>query len=294
MIKIAIFGNSINEEFNPYLESIFTLLPEEKAKKVIFKPFYESLPENIRKLIIDPDFFSSPKDLDKNIDVFLSIGGDGTFLESVTYVQDSGIPIAGINSGRLGFLANIARNEIEPAIKKILSRTYSLEERELIQLNSPKDLFGNCNYALNELTVSKKDSSSMITIHTYLNGQFLNTYWADGLIIATPTGSTAYSLSLGGPIVVPDAKNFIITPIAPHNLTVRPMVVPNNQELMLKIEGRDENYLLSLDRRYESIQPGIEIKINKAKFKIKVIKHDERTFFSTLREKFMWGLDKRN
>jgi NAD+ kinase len=294
MIKIAIFANSINEDFNPYLESIFALLPAEEAKKVIFKPFYESLPENIRKLLTDPDFFSSPKDLDNNIDVLLSIGGDGTFLESVTYVQDSGIPIAGINSGRLGFLANISRNEIEPAIKKILSRTCSFEERELIQLNSPKELFGDCNYALNELTVSKKDSSSMITIHTYLNGQFLNTYWADGLIIATPTGSTAYSLSLGGPIVVPDAKNFIITPIAPHNLTVRPMVVPNNQELMLKIEGRDENYLLSLDRRYESIQPGIEIKINKAKFKIKVIKHDERTFFSTLREKFMWGLDKRN
>jgi NAD+ kinase len=294
MTKIAIYGNKINDDFLPYLKLLFDLMLPKKAILMIFKPFYESLPESIRLSLKDIDLFTIPKDLDKGIDILLSIGGDGTFLESVTYVQNKGIPIAGINSGRLGFLANISRNEIEPAILKILTKSYAYEERELIQLSSPKGLFKNCDFALNELTVSKKDSSSMITIHAYLNGQFLNTYWADGLIIATPTGSTAYSLSVGGPIVVPDAKNFVITPLAPHNLTVRPMVVPNNQELTLRIEGRDENYLISLDRRYESIQPGVEIKINKAKFKIKVIKHDDRTFFSTLREKFMWGLDKRN
>jgi len=294
MMKIAIYGNKINDDFLPSLKLLFDLMPAEKVKLIIYKPFFESLPEDISTSLKDFGLFSAPNELGKDIDILFSIGGDGTFLDSVTYVQDKGIPIAGINSGRLGFLANISGHEIEQAIERILSKSYSFEERELMHLSSPKDLFKNCAFALNEVTVSKKDSSSMITIHVYLNGQFLNTYWADGLIIATPTGSTAYSLSVGGPIVVPDAKNFIITPLAPHNLTVRPMVVPNNQELTLKIEGRDENYLISLDRRYESIQPGVEIKINRAKFKIKLVKHDDRTFFSTLREKFMWGLDKRN
>ena len=294
MIKIAIYANSINPEFEPYFKTILELLPPRKAKLYIYAPLYDSLRDELRPKNKDLHFFSEPSDLEKDIDVLLSIGGDGTFLESVTFVRDSGIPIAGINSGRLGFLANIAKDEIKQALTKVLNKSYSYEERELIQLSNPKGIFNQCNFALNEITISKKESSSMITIHAYLNGQFLNTYWADGLIISTPTGSTAYSLSVGGPIVVPDAKNFIITPMAPHNLTVRPMVISNNQELTLKIEGRDENYLISLDRRYETIQPGVEIKINKAKFKIKLIKHDDRTFFSTLREKFMWGLDKRN
>ncbi len=294
MIRIAIFGNAIDKDFEPYLKIILDILKNSQAQIIIYQPFYESLREEIRPIKNSLSFFSEPSELDKAIDVFLSIGGDGTFLESVTYVKDLGIPIAGINSGRLGFLANISKNEIETAIGKIVTKSYSFEERELIQLIAPKDLFGNCNFALNEITVSKKDSSSMITIHAYLNGQFLNTYWADGLIVSTPTGSTAYSLSVGGPIVVPDAKNFIITPLAPHNLTVRPIVVSNSQEISLKIEGRDKNYLISLDRRYKTIKPGIEIKMNKARFKIKLIRHDDRTFFSTLREKFMWGLDKRN
>jgi NAD+ kinase len=294
MIKMAIFGNVINEDFKSYFKTILDLLLNNNAKVLIYKSLYESLSQDLKKTFKTLEFFSTPDDLTKDVDVFLSIGGDGTFLESVIFVQNKGIPIAGINSGRLGFLANISKNEIETAISTILTKTYSFEERELIQLDSPKGLFGKCNYALNEITVSKKDSSSMITVHAFLNGQFLNTYWADGLIIATPTGSTGYSLSVGGPIVVPDAKNFIITPLAPHNLTVRPIVVPNNQELTLKIEGRDENCLISLDRRYKTILPGVDIKISKAKFRIKVIKFDDRTFFSTLREKFMWGLDKRN
>lgn len=294
MIKIAIYANKISGDFEPYFKTILEMLTPRKAKLIFYRPFFETLPNNLRPSNKDLQFFTESTDLEKDTDVFLSIGGDGTFLESVTFVRDSGIPIAGINSGRLGFLANIAKDEIKQALTKVINKSYSFEERELIQLSSPKGIFNKCNFALNEITISKKDSSSMITVHAYLNGQFLNTYWADGLIISTPTGSTAYSLSVGGPIVVPDAKNFIITPLAPHNLTVRPMVVSNNQELTLKIEGRDENYLLSLDRRYETIQPGIEIKINKARFKIKLIKHDDRTFFSTLREKFMWGLDKRN
>lgn len=293
-MKIAIYGMQFGKEFNPYFEKLIDILKKNSSEIIIYKPFFESLDEKLQNKLKDVLFFSTANELKKNAEILLSIGGDGTFLDSATYVQNSGIPIAGINSGRLGFLANISHHEIEGAIDKILNNSYSFEERELIQLISSNKLFGDCNFALNEATISKKDSSSMITIHVYLNGNFLNTYWADGLIIATPTGSTAYSLSVGGPIVVPDAKNFIITPIAPHNLTVRPLVLPNDQELTLKVEGRDENYLVSLDRRYETLTSDIEIKIKKARFKIKVIKHDDRTFFSTLREKLMWGLDKRN
>ncbi len=293
-MKIAIYGKKFNADFDPFFEEIIGSLAINNVEISIYKSFYESLPEKIRKKYQNFQFFTNALDLQKDVEVLISIGGDGTFLDSVTFVQNSGIPIAGINSGRLGFLANISRTEIQSAIHKILTKSYSFEERELIHLVSPQNLFDDCNYALNEVTISKKDSSSMITINVYLNGQFLNTYWADGLIIATPTGSTAYSLSVGGPIVVPEAKNFIITPIAPHNLTVRPMVVPNTHELTLKISGRDENYLVSLDRRYQVVPTEIELKLKRARFKIKVVKHDERTFFSTLREKLMWGLDSRN
>jgi len=293
-MKIAIYGKKFNADFDHFFEEIIGFLTSKNIEITIYKGFYESLPKKIQIKLQNLTFFTNASGLSKDVEVLLSIGGDGTFLDSVTFVQNSGIPIAGINSGRLGFLANISQNEIQSAMNKILTKSYLVEERELIHLVSPNNLFGDCRFALNEITISKKDSSSMITINVYLNGQFLNTYWADGLIIATPTGSTAYSLSVGGPIVVPEAKNFIITPLAPHNLTVRPLVVPNNHVLTLKISGRDENYLVSLDRRYEVISTEIELKIKKAQFKIKVVKHDERTFFSTLREKLMWGLDKRN
>jgi len=238
-MKIAIYGKKFNTDFNPYFKEILDSLKLNEVKISINKSFYESLPQNLRLFENQPEFFSSASDLQKDVEVLLSIGGDGTFLDCVAFVKNSGIPIAGINSGRLGFLANISRTEIQSAIQKIITKNFSVEERELIQMVKPVNLFKDCNYALNEITISKKDSSSMITINVYLNGKFLNTYWADGLIIATPTGSTAYSLSVGGPIVVPDAKNFIITPLAPHNLTVRPLVVPNNQELTLKVSGRD-------------------------------------------------------
>ncbi len=293
-MKIAIYGNKFNDDFDPYFQKLIGILINNQSELIIYKPFFESLKKTLKEKLKAPNYFTSAVELKENADILLSIGGDGTFLDSVTFVQNSGIPIAGINSGRLGFLANISRDEIELAIDKILNKSYSFEERELIQLVSPAKLFDNCNFALNEITITKKDSSSMITIHVYQDGHFLNTYWSDGLIISTPTGSTAYSLSVGGPIVVPDAENFIITPIAPHNLTVRPLVLSNNQELTLKIEGRDENYLVSLDRRYETLPSGIELKIKKARFTIKVIKYDSRTFFSTLREKLMWGLDRRN
>ena len=293
-MRIAIYGRNFKNSFNNSIIDLFKILESNKVEIIIYKPFYKFIQSKVDVDITSISFFTSTEDIKRNFDILLSIGGDGTFLESVTFIKDSKIPIAGINSGRLGFLANISKNEIKLALEKILKKSYSFEERELIQLETSNNLFGKYNFALNELTVQKKDSSSMITIHVYSKGKFLNTYWVDGLIIATPTGSTAYSLSAGGPIVVPSAQNFIITPLAPHNLTVRPLVVPNNQELTLKVEGRDENFLISLDHRYEVFTSSIELKIKKAKFKIRILKHDDRTFFSTLREKLMWGVDRRN
>lgn len=293
-MKIAIYGKKFNPDFDKSIIGLFDILEKTKTKVSIYEPFFHFINERISLKKKGLSFFSDQNEFKGNSDIFLSIGGDGTFLESVTFVKDKGIPIAGINSGRLGFLANISKNEMEMALEKILNKSYSFEERELIQLETPDNLFKSDNFALNEITVQKTDSSSMITIHVYLDGQFLNTYWADGIIIATPTGSTAYSLSAGGPIVAPNAQNYIITPLAPHNLTIRPIIVPNHHELTLKIEGRDQNYLVSLDHRHKVFSTSVELKIKKSDFKIKILKHDDRTFYSTLREKLMWGLDKRN
>ncbi len=293
-MKIAIYGKEFQDNFNPYFKNLLGLLLKHKAEIIIYKPFFDILSSDLQCCIEDVKFFQNSSEIYRDTDCLLSIGGDGTFLESATLVKNLGIPIAGINSGRLGFLATISRNEIEFAINKILNKSYSFEERDLIELSSNNQVFKDCNFALNELTVTKKDSGSMITIHVYVDGNFLNTYWSDGLIIATPTGSTAYSLSVGGPIVVPGSNNFIVTPIAPHNLTVRPIVIPDSSEITLKIEGRGENYLVSLDRRYETLPVDVELKIKKAGFTIKVLKYDSRTFFETLRAKLMWGVDVRN
>lgn len=293
-MHIAIYGKQFKPDFDQSILELFKILEKAKAEVSIYEPFFRFINEHILIKKKAMSFFNNLEDFAGDYDILLSIGGDGTFLESATFVRGKGIPIAGINSGRLGFLANISKSEMRIALKNILEKSYSFEERELIELESPDKQFGAENFAINEITVQKTDSSSMITVHVYIDGQFLNTYWADGLIIATPTGSTAYSLSAGGPIVAPNAKNYIITPLAPHNLTIRPIVIPNHHTLTLGIEGRDQNYLVSLDRRHKVFSTSVELTIKKSKFKIKMLKHDDRTFYSTLREKLMWGLDKRN
>ena len=293
-MEIAIYGKKFNPDFDECIIRLFEILGKAKTKVYIYEPFFNFINKRVPLKSEGISLFTDKKGINTNCDILLSIGGDGTFLESVVFVKNKGIPIAGINSGRLGFLANISKNEMEDALDRILNKSYSFEKRELIQLETPDNEFGNNNFALNEITVQKTDSSSMITIHVYIDGYFLNTYWADGLIIATPTGSTAYSLSAGGPIVAPNAHNYIITPLAPHNLTIRPIVVPNHHELTLKIEGRDQNYLVSLDHRHKVFSTSVELKIKKSKFKIKMLKHDDKSFYNTLREKLMWGLDKRN
>ena len=224
----------------------------------------------------------------------MSIGGDGTLLAAITFVKNSDIPILGINTGTLGFISSVSTDQIEYAINHLLKGEYKIKKRTLLQLESLNNLFGETNFALNEVTVLKKDTSSMIRIHAYLDDEFINTYWADGLIISSPTGSTGYSLSCGGPIVLPGTNNFIITPIAPHNLNVRPIIVSDESKITLKVSKRDEIALVALDSRSRAIGPELELTIRKANYKVKLIQFEKQSFISTIREKLMWGKDKRN
>lgn len=237
--------------------------------------------------------FYENSDLPEDTNFMVSVGGDGTFLETVSFVKDSGIPIIGLNAGRLGFLANISQEIISDSFKAIFENKFTYEYRSLIELDTTKSAFEKFNYALNEVTVQKKDSS-MITVHTYLNDDYLNSYWTDGLIISTPTGSTAYSMSVGGPIILPNASNFIISPIASHNLTVRPIVIPDNMEVTLKVDCRSDKFLLTLDNQYRQMDKSTEIRLKLAPFKIKMLQLHSNNFYKTLRNKLMWGADRRN
>jgi NAD+ kinase len=227
------------------------------------------------------------------VECLISIGGDGTILDTLTMVQDTMIPVMGINTGRLGFLSSISKEDVSRALEALREGQYSLDKRTLIKLDTTRNLFGDVNYALNELTIHKKDSSSMIIIHTYLNGEYLNSYWADGLIIATPTGSTGYSLSCGGPIVMPQSGNFVITPIAPHNLNVRPIVVSDKFVISLEVEGRSQYFLASLDSRSVTIDASIQLAVRKAEFSMNLIRLNNENFLGMLRNKLMWGHDLR-
>lgn len=290
-MKIAIYARSVNDNLSPYVSKLFKKLEELNIETIVYKPYFQYL--TINSVINKPlSTFTSHTEI-KNVDYLLSIGGDGTLLETIYLVRNSGVPILGINTGRLGFLANVYKEDIEPALESLKKKKFRIDKRAMLKLETPGNLFGDVNYALNEITIMKKDSN-MVTIHAYVNGEFLNSYWADGLIISTPTGSTAYSLSCGGPIVLPESENFLITPIAAHNLNVRPLVLSDKNEITLKIEGRSPNYLLSLDSRSEVIDSSVELTIKKEKFHINLIRLENQNFFTTIRAKLMWGLDKRN
>jgi NAD+ kinase len=222
------------------------------------------------------------------------MGGDGTFLKTVSYIRDSGVPIMGINTGRLGFLANISKEQIHNTMNQVRDKNYEFQKRSLLRVNTEDDLFGEDNFALNELTLHKKDTSSMVTVHASLDNKYLNSYWADGLIVSTPTGSTAYNLSCGGPIITPGCQVHILTPVAAHNLNVRPMVVPDHLPISLSVEGRDRSYLLSLDGNSKSIKQGENVIVTKAEFMINVIKFEDNNFLDTIRNKMLWGIDTRN
>lgn len=292
-MKVAIYGKNFNDVFIKNIEQLFDILQQDSVQVSIFKPFLEYLEGRKIKGINFSSEFTNNDDLDKTVDFLISIGGDGTFLETITIVRDSGIPIIGINSGRLGFLSNIAKEEIKEAFHAIFENKFTYEYRTLIKFDSEGNYFNNFGYALNEITIQKR-GSEMITIDTWVNNEFLNTYWADGMIISTPTGSTAYSLSVGGPLVLPNTQIFILSPISPHNLNVRPIVVPDYSEILLKVNGRCNSYLATMDSRSEFFDMSFEFKIKRAEFTVKMLKLESISFYSTLRNKLMWGLDKRN
>ena len=293
-MKIALYGQTVNPEFYEELSRLFDVLKEKQIESFVYGPFLGYLQQNcgIRPEITGQ--FEDGNDLPDDVSYMFSLGGDGTFLKSFLVAKNGSIPIVGINSGRLGFLSDISRDEIESAVNDILEGNILIDERTALELEIVSEKQSVFLYALNEIAVTKLDSSSMINIHTYINDEFLNTYWADGLIIATPTGSTAYSLSVGGPILTPDSENFVISPIAPHNLTVRPMVVPDHHSITLKVEGRGHHFLASIDSQSETIYFKESLKIRKAPFKVKTIRLNNHSFFTTLRNKLMWGVDKRN
>ena len=292
-MTIAIFGSPYPEHFSKYIQHLIKKLETEHINLIIEEEFSTFLENNIRfnKSI---STFNSYETLKNKADLLLSIGGDGTLLKAVTYVRESEIPIMGINTGRLGFISSISADQIDDAITDILKGNYKINERTLLELSSDKNLFKEKNFALNEVAVSKKDTSSMIRIDAYVDDEFLNTYWADGLVVSTPTGSTGYSLSCGGPIIMPGTNNIIITPNAPHNLNVRPIVIDDNSVVKLKVEDRDQLALVSLDSRSRAFDSETELIIKKADFKVRLVQPQNNSLIKTIRHKLMWGLDKRS
>jgi len=292
-MTIAIFGSPYPEHFSKYIQHLIKKLETEHINLIIEEEFSVFLENNIRfnKSITT---FNSYETLKNKADFLLSIGGDGTLLKAVTYVRESEIPIMGINTGRLGFISSISADQIDDAITDILKGNYKINERTLLELSSDKNLFKEKNFALNEVAVSKKDTSSMIRIDAYVDDEFLNTYWADGLVVSTPTGSTGYSLSCGGPIIMPGTNNIIITPNAPHNLNVRPIVIDDNSVVKLKVEDRDQLALVSLDSRSRAFDSETELIIKKANFKVRLVQPQNNSLIKTIRHKLMWGLDKRS
>jgi len=292
-MTIAIFGSPYPEHFTKYIQHLVKKLESEHIKIIVEEEFYVFLQNNIR-LTSKKETFNSYESLKENADFLLSIGGDGTLLKAVTFVRESNIPIIGINTGRLGFISSISAGQIDDAINDILKANFKINERALLELTTENNLFKDKNFALNEVAISKKDTSSMIRIDAFVDDEFLNTYWADGLVISTPTGSTGYSLSCGGPIIMPGTNNIIVTPNAPHNLNVRPIVLNDTSVLKLKVDDRDQLALVSLDSRSRAFDSDTELLIKKADFKIKLIQPQDNSFTSTIRNKLMWGLDKRS
>ncbi|MDB5198593.1 MAG: kinase [Chitinophagaceae bacterium] len=292
-MRIAIYSRGLEADQQNGMKLLLSELAAYKIEPVIFQDFFNQFYSTIN-FGDKYSTFNSPEDLVDDIDCIISLGGDGTLLDTVTFVRDTGIPVLGINYGRLGFLASIGKDELHTAVEALVKRTYMLDKRTLLHLDANMPLFDKVPYALNEITIHKKDTSPMIKIHTYLNGEFLNTYWADGLIVATPTGSTGYSLSCNGPVIFPESASFVITPVSPHNLNIRPIIVPDNNIISFEIEGRTDGFLCTLDSRREIVDKDVQLAVRKESFGINLIRLNENNFLQTLRNKLSWGLDKRN
>jgi len=306
MKKVAIYGYYRSEKSFTYLLLLLDILLEHKVEILFQKTFYDKLLEHKNFSDEEPEYllksypafktFTGYEDLPDDTNLFFTYGGDGTILRAITFIRDKGIPVFGINAGRLGFLATIQKEQIEKAVKLFFQGQYHISERNLIAIDTQPEVpeIKKMNFALNELVVNRKNTTAMISIDTFIDDEYLATYWADGLIIATPTGSTAYSLSCGGPIMVPEAMNFILNPIAPHNLTVRPLVIPNEHTIKMKVDSRENEFLISLDSRMYSLPIETQITAYTADFTIKLIQFNENSFIKTLQKKLLWGRDERN
>lgn len=291
-MRIAIYGRQFNETTLPYIQQVFDNLSQHQVEIYVTHQLSDFLQDKIQNVTwntLTPD-----KALTGLIDVFLTIGGDGTLLDMVTMIRDTGIPVIGINFGRLGFLASVNKNDIAAAIYAVVNRKFTLDSRELLKIESEPHVFGTDNFALNDITIHKRDDSAMITTHAYLNGEILNSYWGDGIIISTSTGSTAYSLSCGGPIIFPQSNSIAITPISPHNLNVRPVILPDSSVLTFEVECRSANYLVSADSRTFVMEERMQFKVQKGDFCLNLIRLNNESYLSTLRNKLLWGLDVRN
>lgn len=294
-MKIAIFGQYYQNNTHQIVEKVLHFLNGKSCEIYFFESFQQKLTEN-NFSNLNYKTFTTYEDLKNEFNFLISIGGDGTILRAATFVQNLNIPIIGINAGRLGFLATIQEENIALFLEKLFANEFTISKRALLNLqtSSENEDIKKLNFALNEITVSRKDTTSMITIETYINEEYLNSYWADGLIVSTPTGSTGYSLSCGGPVLMPTANCFVITPIAPHTLTARPLVIPDNVEIRLKVTGREEQYLVSMDSRITSVSKETTLTIKKAPFEIYMVEFPEERFLKTIRKKLLWGEDKRN
>lgn len=292
-MKVAIYSRGLNFEQENPLVALLEELNRHDAVILIFQQLLQqfTLPAHLHEKL-QP--FAASEDLGTDIDCLISIGGDGTLLDAVALVRDKKIPVLGINFGRLGFLASISKDELASAVDSLVNHTFLLDKRTLIHLDSNEKLFGDTPFALNEFAIHKRDTAPMVKIHTYLNGEFLNTYWADGLIVSTPTGSTGYNMSCNGPIMFPESASFVITPVAPHNLNVRPIIVPDNNIISFEVEGRGDQIICALDARREIVSKNIQLAVRREKFCISLVRLNENSFLSTLRTKLTWGLDKRN
>lgn len=291
-MKFAIHGRKFTDDVLPHIHTLFRVLKNYGAEIFLSDLLFDYLKQTEFQSLDYPTYFAA-YDFPE-VDFVISLGGDGTLLETVSHVGTAELPILGINTGRLGFLATVSQEMIQEAIESLYTRNCHIEERSLVQLEADKQLFGNLNFGLNEFAIMKKDTSSMIVVHTFLDGTYLNSYWADGLIVSTPTGSTGYSLSCGGPVVLPQSNNLIITPVSPHNLTVRPLVVSDKSIISFKIEGRSDNFLISLDSRSQTVDASIQMSVYKCPFYAKLVRLEGYSFMDTLRQKLNWGLDVRN
>ena len=293
-MKVGIFGQTLSENTKIYARNLLDSLAKFKIDVIIEEKFYDIL-SDFEVTEDSYEIFSEELSSDNNIDLLFTLGGDGTILRVISFVKDTQIPIVGINTGRLGFMATISKEDIEEKVEAISKGEFKIKERRLLELETSAEVKNMpYNFALNEIAISRKETTSMVTVDAYLNGEYLNSYWGDGLIVATPTGSTGYSLSCGGPIIMPGSNNLVLTPIAPHNLYARPFVIPDHTEIELHIKGRAENYLVSLDSRIVTVPHGIKLRIKRSNFVIKMVRFEEQRFLKTLRKKMLWGEDYRN